>query len=59
MDRLTLKQVVNKLLDDEVSLQTKQRATSELTIKIVFREGGIREVRSTVEQKLMVGPIGH
>jgi len=59
MDRLTLKQTVNKLIDDEVDLQSKRRATSELTIKIKFYEGGIREVRSTVEQKLMAGSIGH
>ena len=57
MDRLTLKQTVNKLIDDEVDLQSKRRATSELTIKITFGDGGIRQCRSIVEQ-ILTGHLG-
>ena len=49
MDRITL----DKLYNREVDAQVKDRRTSELTIKIKFYEGGIRECRSVVEKALV------
>ncbi len=49
MDRPTL----DKLYNREVDAQVNDRRTSELTIKIKFYEGGIRECRSVVEKALV------
>ncbi len=49
MDRKAL----DKLYNREVDAQINDRRTSELTIKIKFYEGGIRECRSVVEKALV------
>lgn len=55
---IMIRRELDQLISREIGKQIESRSTCDLTIKIRFSQGGIRQVTSRVERELTVAEIG-